>query len=115
MSIKLKTLPAALAMTGLVALQVYGANEAAGKAAYEKSCKSCHGPDGSGNPGVAKMFKVELRHLGSKEVQAKTDLEYDKFKALTSAAARPVDADFEQAAKRLQKMPRPKKLKKPKS
>ena len=59
-----------------------------------------------------------LTHAGrvSHEMaQAKTDLEYDKFKALTSAAARPVDADFEQAAKRLQKMPRPKKLKKPKS
>lgn len=75
MSIKLKTLSVALAMAGLLVLEVSGANEAAGKAAYEKSCKSCHGPDGSGNPAIAKMFKVEMRPLGSKEVQAKTEPE----------------------------------------
>src|SRR5579862_4355411 len=44
-----------------------------GKAVYDKSCKSCHGPDGAGNPAVAKMMKVEMKPLGSKEVQAKSD------------------------------------------
>jgi hypothetical protein len=46
--------------------------------------------------------------------QTKAELEYDKFKVLTSAAAHPVDADFEQATKQLQKLPKPKKLKRPK-
>jgi hypothetical protein len=46
--------------------------------------------------------------------QAKAELEYDKFKSLASAAARPVDADFEQAVKQLQKLPKPKKPRRPK-
>lgn len=46
---------------------------AAGKAVFAKSCVSCHGPDGAGKDAIAKMFKVTMRHLGSKEVQAKTD------------------------------------------
>ena len=75
MNTKLRTLSAAMAMTALFALKMFAANEAVGKATYEKSCKSCHGPDGSGNPAVAKMFKVEMRPLGSKEIQAKTDAE----------------------------------------
>ena len=56
-----------------------------------------------------------LTHAGriSHEVaQAKAELEYDKFKSLTAAATRPIDADFEQTAKQIQKLPRPKKSKK---
>ena len=59
-----------------------------------------------------------LSHAGkiSTEIaKAKAELEYDRYRALADAQPRPVDADFEQAAKRLQKMPRPKKLKRPKS
>jgi hypothetical protein len=43
------------------------ADAAAGKAAYDKSCKSLHGPDGSGNPAIAKMMKVDMRDLKSAE------------------------------------------------
>jgi len=50
----------------------------AGKAVYTKRCASCHGPNGEGNAGVAKMLKVQFRHLGSKEVQAKSDAELRK-------------------------------------
>ena len=57
----------------LLSLPLAAADAAAGKAVYDKSCKSCHGPEGAGNPGVAKMMKVEMKHLGSKEVQAKSD------------------------------------------
>ena len=46
---------------------------AAGKESFATKCKACHGAEGQGNPGMAKMLKVELRHLGSKDVQAKTD------------------------------------------
>jgi hypothetical protein len=38
--------------------------------------------------------------------QAKAELEYDKFKALTASAPRPVDADFEQATKDLKGLPK---------
>jgi cytochrome c5 len=49
-----------------------------GKAVYDKSCKACHGAEGQGNPGMAKMLKVEIKHLGSKEVQAKSDAQLKK-------------------------------------
>ncbi len=59
-----------------------------------------------------------LDHAGkisAETARAKVEQEYDRYRALADAQPRPVDADFEQAAKQLQKMPRPKKLKKPKS
>ena len=46
---------------------------AAGKDPYLKKCASCHGQAGEGKESVAKNLKVELKHLGSKEVQAKND------------------------------------------
>jgi hypothetical protein len=58
-----------------------------------------------------------LTHAGriSHEMaQAKAEREYDRYHALADARPRPVDADFEQAAKQLQKLPRPKKPKRPK-
>jgi len=58
-----------------------------------------------------------LTHAGriSHEMaQAKAEREYDRYRALADAQPRPVDADFEQAAKQLQKLPRPKKSKPPK-
>lgn len=56
-----------------LAASMFAADAAAGKAAYEKSCKRCHGADGAPNAAIAKMMKVEMKHLGSKEVQAKSD------------------------------------------
>jgi mono/diheme cytochrome c family protein len=51
-----------------------GAGDAtAGKAVYDKACKSCHGADGTPNAGMAKSLKVEMKHLGSPEVQASSD------------------------------------------
>ncbi len=67
MNSKTKRLAFSLMMTIGAAM---AADAAAGKAAYDKSCKSCHGADGAPNAAVAKMMKVEMRHLGSKEVQA---------------------------------------------
>jgi mono/diheme cytochrome c family protein len=49
-----------------------------GKAAYDKSCKACHGLDGAGNPGMAKMLKVTMRALGSAEVQKASDADLKK-------------------------------------
>ena len=46
---------------------------AAGKAVYTKSCATCHGVAGEGKEALAKALKVEMRHLGSAEVQAKSD------------------------------------------
>lgn len=58
-----------------------------------------------------------LTHAGriSHEMaQAKAELEYNKFKALTANEPRRVDADFEHATKDLQKLPKPKIPKTPK-
>jgi len=55
------------------------ADAAAGKATYTAKCVSCHNAGGEGKDAIAKMMKVELRPLGSKEVQAKTDAELAKI------------------------------------
>jgi cytochrome c553 len=70
-------------VSGLVGLGLccggaFGADAAAGKSVYDRTCKRCHGADGAANGAIAKMMKVEMRHLGSKEVQAKSDAELKK-------------------------------------
>jgi mono/diheme cytochrome c family protein len=46
------------------------ADAKAGQAAYDKACKTCHGPDGAPNASIAKMMKVSIKDLKSAEVQA---------------------------------------------
>ncbi len=58
-----------------------------------------------------------LDHAGkisAETAKVKAEMEYDHYRALTDARPRPVDADFEQTVKRLQKMPTSQKLKPPK-
>jgi mono/diheme cytochrome c family protein len=55
------------------AIPTFAADAAAGKEVFGKKCASCHGTAGEGKAAIAKTMKVELRHLGSKEVQAKSD------------------------------------------
>lgn len=55
-----------------------GGDAAAGKAVYDKKCAVCHGAAGEGKDAMAKMLKVEMKHLGSKEAQAKKDEELRK-------------------------------------
>ena len=55
-----------------------------------------------------------LNHAGkisAETARAKAEKEYDRYHALADAQPRLVDADFERAAKQLQKLPKPKKLK----
>jgi mono/diheme cytochrome c family protein len=68
---------AAAAATATATLQA--ADAGAGKAAYDKSCKSCHGADGTPNPAIAKMMKVEIRDLKSPDVQAMSDDDLKKI------------------------------------
>ena len=62
----------------VASLPLRAADAAAGKETYTRKCASCHGADGAGKDAIAKMMKVELRHLGSKEVQAKSDADLHK-------------------------------------
>jgi len=61
----LAILPATLALAA--------GSATAGKAVYDKSCKSCHGAAGIANPVIAKMMKVEIKDLSSAEVQSLSD------------------------------------------
>ena len=54
------------------------AASADGQAVYAAKCQGCHGPNGEGKEAIAKMFKVTMQHLGSKEIQAKSDADFKK-------------------------------------
>jgi mono/diheme cytochrome c family protein len=63
---------------------------AAGKRLFASRCASCHGPNGEGREATARTFKVEMRHLASKEVQDRTDAELRKLLAEGGIKAKPV-------------------------
>lgn len=48
-------------------------NAKAGKVVYDRACKNCHGATGVANPNIAKMMKVEIKSLGSPDVQKMSD------------------------------------------
>lgn len=81
-----------LALVGLSASAGSAADAKAGKAVYQTSCKACHGPDGAGNPAIAKMMKVDMRDLKSPEVQALSDDDIKKIITEGKGKMRPVTA-----------------------
>ena len=46
-----------------------------GKAAYDRTCGRCHGPDGKGDERADKFFNITIPRLSSAEVQGKSDAE----------------------------------------
>ncbi|MBK5292789.1 MAG: cytochrome c [Acidobacteriia bacterium] len=60
---KMKLLAGGAVLIGLGAVSAW-AGVPEGKELYAKSCKSCHGAEGQGNPTIAKMMKVEIKPLG---------------------------------------------------
>jgi mono/diheme cytochrome c family protein len=75
---------------GAAAVSSFAADAKAGQAVYEKSCKSCHGADGTPNPAIAKMMNVEMRPLGSPEVQAQSDDDIKKIISSGKGKMRPI-------------------------
>lgn len=73
---KLLTTFSLIALTATAAM---AADAAAGKAVYDKSCKTCHGADGTHNAGMGKMLKVEMKDLQSADVQAESDAAMKKI------------------------------------
>jgi mono/diheme cytochrome c family protein len=68
----------------------WGADVAAGKKAYAEKCASCHGANGEGKDTIAKVMKIEFKHLGSKEVQAKSDADLKKIITEGTGKMKPV-------------------------
>ena len=89
----------ALLLMCVTGVAMAAGDAAAGKAVYEKACKSCHGADGAANPAIAKMMKVEMKHLGASDVQAHSDEDMKKaivegtgkMKATKGVAGKEVD------------------------
>lgn len=54
------------------------ADAAAGAQVYATKCRACHGKDGESNPAMAKALKVEIKPLGSADVQKKSDADLKK-------------------------------------
>jgi len=69
----------ALALFVAIPAQLDAADAMAGKTSFLAKCKTCHAADGAGNAGMAKVLKVEIKHLGDPTVQAKSD---DDLKAV---------------------------------
>jgi len=51
----------------------FAADSDAGRTAYEKSCAGCHGKDGKGNPGMAKVIGEKGLNVVGKETMQKSD------------------------------------------
>jgi mono/diheme cytochrome c family protein len=74
------------------------ADTQAGKSVFEKSCKMCHGPDGQGNPAIAKAMNVTMRPLSAAEVQARSDGEIKKIVLEGNGKMKPVKLTDAQVA-----------------
>jgi len=96
--VKLRLLLASLILVSMSISPMWAADVAAGKDVFGKKCASCHGANGEGKDSIAKMMKVEFRHLGSKEVQAKSDAELMKIITEGGGKMKPVkDVDSKAA------------------
>jgi len=82
----------ALTLAGCLATAGLAADAAAGKTVYDKSCKTCHGADGTANPAIAKMMKVDMKDLKSPEVQAMSDDDIRKTVTSGKGKMKPVTA-----------------------
>ena len=79
-----------LALAGAAAMSFAAGDAKAGADAYAKACKSCHGADGTPNPAIAKMMKVEMRHLGDPAVQSLPDSKWEEIITNGNGKMKPV-------------------------
>jgi len=88
----MRTVSIILTLTALSTSAIFAADAKAGQAVYDKSCKACHGADGTPNAGMAKAMKVEMRDFKSPEVQAKSDADFKKVITEGQGKMKPVTA-----------------------
>ena len=71
---------AGLLFAASVSLPARPAGDAtAGKDIYIKKCKTCHGEDGHGNDGMAKLLKTTIPPLDGSETQKMSDADLKKI------------------------------------
>jgi len=68
----------------------WGADAAAGKGIFATKCKTCHGADGQGNAGMAKVLKTEIKPLTDPEVQGLSEADIKKIVAEGKGKMKPV-------------------------
>ena len=93
-----KTIHRLLIAITSTALTAVAADVQAGKMVFEKSCRMCHGPDGNGNPAIAKALNVTMRPLSSAEVQARSNEEIKKIILEGNGKMKPVKLTDAQVA-----------------
>src|ERR1700674_3475250 len=86
----MRTLMTTFALIGISAVTGLAADAKAGQTVYDKSCKSCHGADGTPNAAIAKMMKVDMKDLKSAEVQAMSGDDIKKVIADGKGKMKPV-------------------------
>jgi len=72
MKIKLAPMVMGLWIGAMWAPALFAA-DAGGKALFEKSCAGCHGADGKGNPGMAKVLGEKGLNIATKDMTQKSD------------------------------------------
>ena len=88
----MRTILTTFALVCLSGAGTLAADASAGQAAYTKACKSCHGPDGTPNPAIAKMMKVDMQDLKSSAVQGMSNDDIKKIIAEGRGKMRPVSS-----------------------
>jgi mono/diheme cytochrome c family protein len=66
------------------------ADAAAGKSVYATKCKTCHGAEGQGNPGMAKALKTDIKPLTDPEVQGMSEADIKKIITAGKGKMKPV-------------------------
>jgi len=66
------------------------ADAAAGKAVYDSKCRTCHGADGQGNPGMAKALKADIKPLTDPSIQGMSEGDIKKVISEGKGKMKPV-------------------------
>jgi mono/diheme cytochrome c family protein len=69
------------------------ADAAAGKAVFDMKCRTCHGADGNGNPGIAKALGVTMKPLSSTDADVKKVVTEGMGKMKPVSGLTPAQAD----------------------
>ena len=87
----LSTTPKAHKHDTVIAMVASPAPNLTGKQVFERTCHTCHGPNGQGNPAAKKFFNANIPNLGSAYIQNKSDAELREIISNGSRKMPPVE------------------------